>query len=379
MHYSILSVFLILSLSFNAAFSQKKTDKKSKDNTPVTVKESAVESDESLNTLLLRKFSGDVTRYSSIEEAMRSPEKVLELDLSNQGLNSLPSGLSKFTNLTRLDVSNNNLEKLSGELSNLSNLEILDLGNNKLSSIPSEICGIKNLKELFLNGNQIHSVGNELGCLNNLQKLFLQNNGLNNLSGDIGRLQNLRYLYLFNNNLISLPAEISNLKMLQVFYVQNNKLSEDPHLTDKLDYLKYFQFEPQNSIELYREEARKAAIQASYGNSDPVIPVATNTSTGDNRSAAAKPVTEFNIDYPSNFRPVRPLATFVVVAVTLPVGPVAFAAYYAASKAYRNRIRFTRIYKAETRLKKEIQKIRPNFTRIDRLSAKISTTLNKIE
>lgn len=59
------------------------------------------------------------SEYTSIEEALKNPEKVIRLNLSNQSLSELPKGLSKFKNLEYLSFRNDHLKSISPEISSL--------------------------------------------------------------------------------------------------------------------------------------------------------------------------------------------------------------------------------------------------------------------
>lgn len=104
-----------------------------------------------------------------------------ELDLSNQGLTSVPMDTFENTELTHLDVSHNNLGgALPAEIRHLQSLLVLDASNNNMTGVPAEI----------------------------------------------GQLGLLHVLNLANNNLTGLPQELGNLKMLETLDVSGNNYNE---------------------------------------------------------------------------------------------------------------------------------------------------------
>ena len=89
------------------------------------------------------------------EDENSSVETISEkkLDLSNQGLRSIPESVFEDRDLTSLDLSMNQLRKIPESISQLSNLTKLDLSGNQLITIPKSISQLSNLTELDLEDN----------------------------------------------------------------------------------------------------------------------------------------------------------------------------------------------------------------------------------
>ncbi len=161
-----------------------------------------------------------------IEQAAR--DNVTELNLSGEGLTTLPPEFGKLTNLRSLYLSGNQLSSLPPEFVQLTNLQILDLRNNQLSSLPPEFEKLTSLQTLYLRSNQLSSLPPEFEKLTNLQTLYLENNQLSSLPPKFGQLSNLQTIYLENNQLSSLPPEFGKLTNLQILDLRNNQLSSLP-------------------------------------------------------------------------------------------------------------------------------------------------------
>jgi Leucine-rich repeat (LRR) protein len=96
-----------------------------------------------------------------------------ELNLSGQGLDSLPIKISQLKNLTKLNLSHNPLSSLPSEISQLKNLTELDLSGTQLSHLPVEICQLSNLKRLYLSYNpQLSSLSKAISQLISLTYLL---------------------------------------------------------------------------------------------------------------------------------------------------------------------------------------------------------------
>lgn len=99
------------------------------------------------------------------------------LDLSGQGLTSVPLYVFSMTSLEELDLSNNNLTgALPGEIRFLENLRVLDVSDNNMTAVPAEIGQLKNLEELDYSNNAVTGLPLELGNSSALQLFNLTGN-----------------------------------------------------------------------------------------------------------------------------------------------------------------------------------------------------------
>lgn len=109
------------------------------------------------------------------------------VDLSGQGLKSIPSYIFNQANIEELNVSNNQLTgAIQAEVRHLSNLKILNASNNLMTGVPAEIGQLQKLEILDLSNNKLTGLPYELGNLNNLKVL--------NLSGNQYSKQDLDYI-----------------------------------------------------------------------------------------------------------------------------------------------------------------------------------------
>jgi hypothetical protein len=92
---------------------------------------------------------------------------LIELNLSNNHLSSLPLHLDTLTKLKRLDLANNQLTELPSNIGNSIDLVSLNLRGNQLTSLPNSISYLRELKSLDLSGNPI----SDLSILQLLPKL----------------------------------------------------------------------------------------------------------------------------------------------------------------------------------------------------------------
>lgn len=90
--------------------------------------------------------------FIDLKQAMKEPENVYILDLSNKDLTSFPSQIKDMTNLQRLNLSNNDIKNVPEDVfASLPNLVDLNLErNNDMSKLPLDLLELKNLKYLNL-------------------------------------------------------------------------------------------------------------------------------------------------------------------------------------------------------------------------------------
>ena len=69
--------------------------------------------------------------YTNWEQAVKEPEKVYRLNLSNQSLHLDSPLWSKFKNLEYLNLSNDHLKTLPKGITNLKKLKVLEISGNQ--------------------------------------------------------------------------------------------------------------------------------------------------------------------------------------------------------------------------------------------------------
>lgn len=169
----------------------------------------------------------DETEYNNIEDALRVPEKVYKLNLSNSNIKLLPDSIwNIFTNLEYLSLKNDHLKEIPAGIGNLKNLKILDLSGNDFRVLPKSFSQLKNLYELYLNDEKNMNFEKTIEIIKdlpNLKILHLENDNLKRLPPSILQLNNLETLYINNNRFKKVPLELSKLKSLKFVDIHENK------------------------------------------------------------------------------------------------------------------------------------------------------------
>lgn len=102
----------------------------------------------------LRKYGVVCRRFTSLTEALKTPDIACILDLSKTNLNVLPNDITKLTNLNTINVSNNNFTEFPAQLLEIQTLVAIDLSNNKITVAP-DVSKLINLQSLILTRNPI--------------------------------------------------------------------------------------------------------------------------------------------------------------------------------------------------------------------------------
>jgi Leucine-rich repeat (LRR) protein len=249
-----------------------------------------------------RAQENDIQVYYSLKKALKNPDKVEALILSNTGEQGFPTEILKFKNLQYLILDSNQIDIIPEQINELSKLEVLSLGHNNIEKLPATLGDLTELHNLYLDDNKINELPDEFFKLKNLEILFLSKNNLTSLSPmfkwfpllkklnvsynkiavipeEMGFLSNLRsfscsynniselpaslfslssleYLFLSGNAIGSLPPEIENLKELEVLTLDSNNLSALPKEIGRLE----------NLAELYIDGNDITALPSEIGN-----------------------------------------------------------------------------------------------------------------
>jgi len=188
------------------------------------------------------KIDGKVYKTETINtlpEGIRQMKNIVELEILNTGLTTLPEWIGELTKLKSLELQiNRKLTHLPASIGNLVNLERLILRTNILTRLPASIGNLRNLENLELNNNKLTTLPASIGNLTKLRTLDLSGNKLTTLPTSIGKLRNLEDLNLYLNKLTTLPESIGKLTELEYLNLSDNKLTTLPESIGNLKKLK---------------------------------------------------------------------------------------------------------------------------------------------
>ena len=114
--------------------------------------------------------------YTSLQDALKEPDKVYKLSLSD--ISTIPADITKLPNLQALFVGNSkiDLQQALTQLQGVKNLQELYIRESQLTTLPSDIGKLQNLRQLDLSFNKFTALPAEIGSLTKLQTLNLMEN-----------------------------------------------------------------------------------------------------------------------------------------------------------------------------------------------------------
>lgn len=135
--------------------------------------------------------------FTSLTEALKTPDQVTALDLHFQGLTKFPLEILQFRNLRKLNLSLNFLEEIPAEIDQLQQLEELDLSGNQFFSTKPPYSRLSKLRVLRLAASFLNEVHN-INQFTQLEELDLEANNFEELPKDFELSQttcqlNLKY------------------------------------------------------------------------------------------------------------------------------------------------------------------------------------------
>jgi len=139
-----------------------------------------------------------LTPYTTLEAALKEPDKVVKLVLRKQKFKTFPVEVLRFKNLQYLDISKNTIKELSDSIDQLQNLQVLICSKTSLERVPKEIGKLTHLRYLNLNQNELEGLPPQIGNLENLEILDLWSNNLSEFPPTLAQLKNLKVLDLRN-------------------------------------------------------------------------------------------------------------------------------------------------------------------------------------
>ncbi|XP_035685430.1 malignant fibrous histiocytoma-amplified sequence 1 homolog [Branchiostoma floridae] len=153
----------------------------------------------------------------SLQELRRkfrqTPAGLIELNLQNCGLASLPSAVFRLQEVQILNLSWNKLTHLGAGICALRQLQVLYVEHNQLSSLPAELADCPDLAELHAGWNSLSCLPAKFRRTTSLKVLSLYSNDFRSLPDSVPLMTNLEYADFEHNSLKGLPMSMSRSKV----------------------------------------------------------------------------------------------------------------------------------------------------------------------
>jgi hypothetical protein len=102
--------------------------------------------------------------------------QMISLNLSGNGIESLPAAIATQSGLTSLRITHNRIGSIPAQICTMNFLEILNISQNELTILPANLGDLTNLTELQLHCNQIVQLPLSLKNCNQMKLLTLHEN-----------------------------------------------------------------------------------------------------------------------------------------------------------------------------------------------------------
>ncbi len=176
--------------------------------------------------------------YTSMEEALKSPDSVYILVLDRKELTEVPSEIRKFKHLKSLSLFRNKIKRLPEFLPTLG-LTSLDVNDNGLEGVPEVIYRCTTLEELDMGSNGIQQISIDICKLKKLKKLELRMNKLIVLPAEISELKYLEEIELYGNRFYQFPNVLAQCPALKIIHLGSNAIKHVPVEIATMQKLKY--------------------------------------------------------------------------------------------------------------------------------------------
>ena len=187
------------------------------------------------------QFHGWSDLELSLFQNITATEQILSLDISNNCINSIPTGISKLVNLTMFACSNNKIKDLPDCVGALVNLQVFKAKCNIINKISTKIGDCIQLEELYLSENQLEGLPDDIIKCKRLRILQLQNNKLHSLPFALGTRHRKLELKVSNNPHLNriIPQEMQDESdaifcMLNYHHEQKQKIQKISHAIQDL-------------------------------------------------------------------------------------------------------------------------------------------------
>ncbi|OJJ21134.1 hypothetical protein BKI52_11235 [marine bacterium AO1-C] len=201
--------------------------------------------------------------YTSLEEALKTPEQVTQLRLAHHHFSTFPQDIFHFKNLESLSLIYCDITELPDEIAQLKKLKALVLSYNQLTKLPNEIGQLTKLQKLSLYANKLSKLPPSFGQLKQLTWVDLGKNQFTAFPPVLLQLPHLQKVNLYNNQLNTLPSDILSWARQHTLDVHKNSLQQvDPQIVKQLHQVMHVPSPPPPPPPPVKSERTQGKIQA---------------------------------------------------------------------------------------------------------------------
>jgi len=181
--------------------------------------------------LLSEEELAEAKVYTNIDKALKKVTEVYILDLSSQGLESIPKTISRFRNLQKLILTDNQLTEFPPVLARMKKLQTIYVDSNQIETLylnTSDSRSFQNLENLYVGFNPLKAIPENI---KNIDLMMVSLAGckyldINKVFTPLATINSLEQLDLSYLNLDTIPWEVVNLYGLTTLDLSANPAME---------------------------------------------------------------------------------------------------------------------------------------------------------
>lgn len=201
----------------------------------------------------------DMSAFTSLEEALESPDEcfILELPDGAESEKALKEAFPKLPRIQQLIFLNNDqVLNFPSEIATLKNLQYLEIRDSILETLPEDIVALQHMTDLVITGcKYLTGLPAAIWDWDGLIYLEITDTALEELPAGISKMKQLEDLNINQNKLSTLPEEIGDLPSLKILRIYGNYAMTLPDSLERLQQLETFdhgliRFQRQNVSEV---------------------------------------------------------------------------------------------------------------------------------
>jgi Leucine-rich repeat (LRR) protein len=161
--------------------------------------------------------------FTSMADALRTPDAVTSLLLARIPMDELPPELSQFPRLQTLLLHRNGFKRVGSALPKLRSLQAIYIGGSPeldFEALIAQLSSLPMLSGVGLDDNRMGRVPSNIRGLAACESLGLSSNDLQRLARQLAELPKLKKVDLYNNRLRSIPRQLLESRSLERIFVR---------------------------------------------------------------------------------------------------------------------------------------------------------------
>jgi Leucine-rich repeat (LRR) protein len=188
--------------------------------------------------------------YTDIKVAIKNPDSVYQLNLSEKNIKRQIKQIERFKNLEYLDLSFCNIDEFPDEITNCVNLKYLNLSSNSIVHLSENISKLKRLENLIIGYNNLETLPSSIGQCTLIKEIDMSGNyQIKYLPNQLRDLDSLEFLTCFvsKDDFINIICHLTSIRELKIYSNSTDLICEIGRMNNLTSFslhLLHSEFEP---------------------------------------------------------------------------------------------------------------------------------------